>query len=1130
VRDRLARAAARAHRQNGAVATTQTRAAVVREDAGPRQSGARSGALLAAATAVSILAAYGFLLGAGRILGTDDYGSFAALLGLLTIILLPAGALQMAVSREISRSLATGDERGARRLARGTLRAFAVATVPLLALMVALSPALSSLLKIHSTSVVVIAVLSLSTALVYPVAMGVLQGEDRFVPLASLYVIPWVVRLVVLGVAAAAGARLGGAVFAALAGALVSMAVAYALIRPAIRGAEKLSRADLRTFLVYLWPVAVALTGIALLTNVDVLIVKARFSGHDAGAYAAASAFARVGFFLPAAILTVLFPRTAARQARGEETEDILGRSLFATAGFCGLLTLVYAAAGTGLITLSYGPDYAKGGHVLAPFALAMGCFSLANVLVGYHLSRAETRYAWIVAGAVVVQIIALATIPSDLEGVVWTNVVIGVLLLAAHELAVGSSAPALRAAINRVPARTWSRIRAVTIETALVLLGCTVFVCVLMWPVVLHLGSTIVGSPGSDSTGSVSFFWTLAHESGFHILGTTHHTLSGAPFGWDDGNGLNIQWSLPYYPAYLATRLFGPVVAYNLITLAGYILSGAAMYLLARYLRCSRLVAAWAAMVFIIFPWHFARAEHASLTHLEVLALLVLALVAAARQPTWLRFGFVGLATLACWLTSGYFGGMAVITTVVFSVGAALLVRGRRGSLLAAGATSATVLASGLVAIGSYASGVNAGAGIEREASALEAYGLRPLELVTPAPNHLFFGLDSFWARHLHGSNFTEITNYLGLVTFALAIVWLGVVARRRNGNAAVTVGLVTAFVVGFLFALPSPIGGASMPSKLLWNVLSAFRVPSRWDPLLMATLLPLAALGLQTLRNRLGVAVVVLATILSFVELSTHRVGHFRTVPVPPEYTALEHRTPNGILAEYPLGYSDIYRLWQRIHGRPLVNGAPEGSVAGQVRLMILDPAQAGTAQTLSLLGVTAIMIHPGGPADTPLQPREPTQAPGYRLVGRFPDSSSVWAVSAAPATAVVTLPGGFAAPRLVGNVVGYPMVSSVALMELRAKKAGVIRLVFDATAPSGTRQLRIQDGQGDHPFTLTGTMHFDLNVEVPRGVSQLVFKVDPAPTSEADALVITQPRAERASGPVSLNASPSSSDPGF
>jgi O-antigen/teichoic acid export membrane protein len=1094
----------------------------------------RSGALLAIATALSILAAYVFLLAAGRILGSEDYGSLAALLGVLTIILIPAGALQMAVSREVSRSLATGDERGAARLARGTLRASALATIPIVAISVALSPVLSSLLNIHSTAAVAVAMLSLSAALVYPVSMGVLQGEQRFVPLSTLYVIPWAVRLIVLGIAAAAGYRLGGAVVATLAGALVAMAVAYGLIRKGLRGAEALPRAELRTFLVYLWPVAVALVGIALLTNVDVLIVKARFSGHEAGAYAAASAFARVGFFVPAAILAVLFPRTAARQARGEETEDILGRTLFATAGFCGLLALIYAAAGTGLVTMTYGAEFSRGGEVLAPFAIAMGLFSLANVLVGYHLSRGETRYVWIVAGAVVVQIVALSTLPSGLEGVVWTNVVVGVLLLAAHELAVGSSAPALRAAVRRVPARTWSRIGAVAIETSLVLLACTAFVCVLMWPVVEHLSSTIIGSPGSDSTGSVSFFWTLQHESGFHLLGNTHHTLSGAPFGWDEGNGLNIQWSLPYYPAYLATKLFGPVTAYNLVTFAGYILSGATMYLLARYLRCSRLVAAWAAMVFIIFPWHFARAEHASLAHLEVLALLVLALVAAARKPSLLRFGFVGLATLACWLTSGYFGGMAVITVVAFAVGAALVQRGRQGALLAAGSVGATVAASLLVAIASYASGTNASAGIERESDALKPYGLRPLELVVPAPNHLFGSLNSFWRRHMHGSpNFTEISNFLGIVTIVLALIWLVRAISRRNGYAAVTAGLATAFVIGFLFALPSPVAGFPMPSKLLWQVLPAFRVPSRWDPLLMATLLPLAALGLQSLRRTLGVAIVAAAIVLSFVELSTHRVGHFRTVPVPAEYVTVAQDTPNGIVAEYPLGYSDLYRLWQRVHHRPLVNGAPAGSLPDEAHLMVLDPKEPGTSAALALLGVKTIVLHPGGPADVPVQPREPAPSDGYRLLGRFPDTSSVWAVTASPAPAFAILAGGFALPRNLDKAtIGYPLIASggVAVMELRARAPGIVRLQFDASAPGGEHNLRIQDSTGEHPYPFTGSMHFDLNVEVPRGVSQLLLKVDPAATSEQDAVLLTQPVVTAGTGAAVLHAIGVSPDPGF
>ena len=271
----------------------------------------------------------------------------------------------------------------------------------------------------------------------------------------------------------------------------------------------------------------------------------------------------------------------------------------------------------------------------------------------------------------------------------------------------------------------------------------------------------------------------------------------------------------------------------------------------------------------------------------------------------------------------------------------------------------------------------------------------------------------------------------------------------------------------------------------------------------------------------------------VLSFVELATHRVDHFRTVPVPAEYTALKNGTPNGILAEYPLGYSDIYRLWQRVHGRPLVNGAPVNTTADEVRLVVADPAQPGTAQALSLLGVTAIAIHPNLHPDVPIQPREPTPAEGYRLVGRYPDGSSVWDVVAPAAPALVTLPAGFSQPQFSGGNVVFPFdaASGVGLFELRAKVAGVLQLVFDATPPAGAkRDLRIDDTQGEHVFPVNGPTHFALTVEVPRGVSQLLVKTDPPATSTADAVLITQPRTEPTTAAPTLHARPVSPGPGF
>jgi O-antigen/teichoic acid export membrane protein len=1119
----------------------------------PLQSGARSGAILAGASGVSIVAAYVFLLAAGRILGSEDYGALAALLGLLAIVLIPAGALQMAVSREVARRLAAGDSDGAAGLSRAVLRLSLIATVPLVVVALALSAPLADLLQIDSVGLVALANLTLVTALVFPVALGVLQGMQRFTSLATLYVFPWLVRVVVLAIAAAAGFRLGGALFATLAGAIGATVLALALAREPLSRHVSVSRAELSAFLRYLGPVAAGLVGIALLTHVDLLIVKARFSADDAGAYAAASAFARVAFFLPTTILTVLFPRTAARQARGEETEDILGRSLLATAAFCGLLALVYAASGVGIVSTTFGPDFREGGAILGPFALAIGLFSLANILVGYHLSRGESRYAWIVGAGVVVQVTLLATVPTTLRQFVWTNVLIGVGLLAAHEVAVGSSVPAIRAGWSHVRGAT-ARLRPVLPEAALVLAGTTAFVCALFWPLVAHLSSTIAGNQGSDATGSVAWFWRAQHESGFHLLGVTHHTLTGAPFGWDQSNALNIQIALAYYPTYLATHVVGAIAAYNLTTLAGYVLSGATMYLLVRYLGCSRLVAAWAALVYVVFPWHLARIEHASLLHIEVLALLVLSLLAAVRKPTWLRFGIVAAANLACWLMSGYFGPMAAITTVAFAIGAALTTgRWRRSGVLVAASVGAALVTPALFAIAAVVSGTNAGAGLDRVAGDLSVFGLYPRELVIPAARNLLFAgdVDSYWAAHRHGSNQTETTNYLGLLTIALALGWIVFAIRHRKAMseraALATGGLGLAFVVGLGFASPSPVhvfGHALWtPSRLLWEVVPAFRVPSRWDALLMTALVPIAALGLQRLgqaaagrwhRGWIFPAIVGAAMVVSFLELSIRPAeARFRTA-LPPEYAAVE-RTPPGILAEYPMGYSDIYALWQTRHHRPIFTGAPPETPADYARLAVIDPSQAGTAPALALLGVTAIAIHPFAHVDTEVAPQEPKPGSGFELVGRFPQQTSVWRVVAQPAGAFVTLPGGFAKPRFrdAAGFVAYPMIGSggVGVLQLAAKAPGVVQLTFDALPAGGrTQNLRVTDSKTEQAFTLKGKTPVSVLVEVPRGLSQLLLKTDPPATSEDDAIVISAPRAAKASGQAALHADLVSPDPGF
>ena len=230
---------------------------------------------------------------------------------------------------------------------------------------------------------------------------------------------------------------------------------------------------------------------------------------------------------------------------------------------------------------------------------------------------------------------------------------------------------------------------------------------------------------------------------------------------------------------------------------------------------------------------------------------------------------------------------------------------------------------------------------------------------------------------------------------------------------------------------------------------------------------------------------------------------------------------------MSEYPLGYSDIYRLWQRVHDRPLVNGAPAGTAADQAHMVLLDPAQPGTAAALSLLGVTAIEIHPGGPADVPVEPREPTGLAGYRLVGRYADGASVWDVVARPAAALAVPAGGFLAPTRRGaGPLEFPLASPPGTLELRAKSAGVVLLTFAATVQGGgSTTLHIGDGNRDIAIPVVGTTPVSVAVQVPRGRSEVFLR----PQGSAS-ISVSLPRATASRAQAALSALPLASDPGF
>ena len=182
-------------------------------------------------------------------------------------------------------------------------------------------------------------------------------------------------------------------------------------------------------------PVLLGLLAMAALTSVDVVVAKIALTGHEAGIYGSASLVGRVILYLPAAIITVLLPRVAARAADQIKTTDILRRSVVVTVTFCTIATVVYAAAGSLIVRIAFGSEYADAAGLLWLFGVAMTGYALLNVLLIYHLGHDRSAFAWLLVFGALVQIGLFLAVHGSAQQLVVVDIVVAAGLLVGHEL-----------------------------------------------------------------------------------------------------------------------------------------------------------------------------------------------------------------------------------------------------------------------------------------------------------------------------------------------------------------------------------------------------------------------------------------------------------------------------------------------------------------------------------------------------------------------------------------------------------------------------------------------------------------------------------------------------------------------
>jgi O-antigen/teichoic acid export membrane protein len=398
--------------------------------------GLHAGAIVLAGVIAVNVGNYLFHLLSARELGPASYSDVVSLLALAGLIGLPLGGVQVVVARTVARLAAAGDEPGLRAFFRLGLVATGVVSVAVALAVAILAPVIQEWLGIGSLAAIVVTGALTIPALLTPIALGVAQGLQRFTLLSISLAASTTVRLATLVFVLALGFGVTAVLAASLVGSLVALAVPLARLDDRLRGPRsirpKLSRQALSTSLL---PVVIGLLAITALTTADVIVAKAVFDDHEAGIYGSASLVGRVILYLPAAIVTVLLPKVAARSTRGEASGDILAASIGVTVAASALLTLAYAVLPNTVVRLAFGSAFDDAAGLLGLFGIAMSGYALLNVLLIYHLARNATAMSWLLLAGAAAQLGGYALLHDTPRQLLAISISTMVALVVAHEV-----------------------------------------------------------------------------------------------------------------------------------------------------------------------------------------------------------------------------------------------------------------------------------------------------------------------------------------------------------------------------------------------------------------------------------------------------------------------------------------------------------------------------------------------------------------------------------------------------------------------------------------------------------------------------------------------------------------------
>jgi O-antigen/teichoic acid export membrane protein len=363
----------------------------------------RGGAFIAVAIGFMNLFTYGYTVLAAHTIGKEPYGAFSALMGALLVISVLSLGLQATGARRIS---AEPDQVIA--IERVVLGVGLRSALVLGAFCLLLAPVLNAVLHLESLPTALLVGVAAFPLTYMGAQAGVLQGEQRWEPLALVYLSQGLGRvgfgLVLMLVWPTEFAAMAGVALGCWLPVLIGW---FVLRRPRVDTPHSEGHPGI-DLIKEVGHSSQALLAFFALSNLDILVARATMSNSEAGLYAAGLIMVKAILFLPQFVVVMAFPS----MSKGTSRRTLLmAMGLSAALGGVGVLgTLLLPDLA---LLFVGGDDFSAISEDLWKFAIVGTLLAMIQLLVYSALARRQGRAVimiWSALALLVVLALAVGT------------------------------------------------------------------------------------------------------------------------------------------------------------------------------------------------------------------------------------------------------------------------------------------------------------------------------------------------------------------------------------------------------------------------------------------------------------------------------------------------------------------------------------------------------------------------------------------------------------------------------------------------------------------------------------------------------------------------------------------------